>query len=156
LICGNHDWLGERNPQLMRQMCLDNGITYLEHSSVEIEGNVIFGSAYTPEFGGWAYNVPRGQPLKEKWAQIPDNTNILITHGPPMGILDVVPNPPRKRAGCQDLYNRIQELKQLKLHVFGHLHMNHGYIKVNDITYINASICTEEYKPINEPIIFHL
>jgi len=157
LICGNHDWLGERNPELMQQMCKDEGLIYLDHSSVQIEGLNIFGSAYTPEFCNWAYNVPRGKPLQEKWAQIPDNTDILITHGPPHGILDtVIGRHPVEHLGCKDLSNRIKELKQLKLHVFGHIHSGYGSVKIDETTYVNASTSTEEYKPTQKPIIVGL
>ncbi len=158
-ICGNHDWLGERNPALMKQMALDEGLTYLDHSSIEIEGLKIFGSAYTPEFCNWAYNVNRAE-LNKYWAQIPDDTQILITHGPPMNILDPVEryNPKIcefeiECVGCWDLYSRIQDLKQLQLHVFGHIHAGYGQVKKGNVTYINASICTEAYKPTNAPIV---
>jgi Icc-related predicted phosphoesterase len=163
LIAGNHDWLGERNPALMKQMCEDEGLTYLDHSSVNIEGFAIFGSAYTPEFGNWAFNVPRGQPLKEKWAQIPDNTDILISHGPPLSILDGVERfngqnqeYEIEHVGCADLYFRIQELKQLKLHLFGHIHGGYGTKIVGTKTFVNASICTEQYKPTNDPIVIDI
>lgn len=162
-IAGNHDWMGERNPGLLKQMAIDNGLTYLDHSSVQIEGLNIFGSAYTPAFHGWAFNVRRGESLAQKWAQIPDDTNILITHGPAMGILDPVERYNGQtcefeieHVGCEELYKRIQELKQLKLHVFGHIHLGHGTLKVGDLTYVNASSCTEQYKPTNQPIIIEI
>lgn len=162
-VAGNHDWLGERNPSLMKQMAVDEGLIYLDHSSVQIEGLNIFGSAYTPAFCNWAFNVPRGEALAEKWAQIPDNTDILITHGPPMGILDPVERYNTQKCefeiehvGCADLYNRIQQLKQLRLHLFGHLHGGYGQLKVGDFTYVNASVCTENYKPSNFPITIEL
>ena len=161
-VCGNHDWMGERNPGLMKQMALDEGLTYLDHSSIEIGGFKIFGSAYTPEFCNWAFNVDRAE-LAQKWVQIPDETNLLITHGPPMGILDSVQRFNKKtgeieieHVGCQDLYNRIQELKQLRLHLFGHIHSGYGQVKIGDITYVNASVCTEEYRPSNLPITIEL
>ncbi len=162
-IAGNHDWMGERNPGLLKQMAIDEGLTYLDHSSVQIEGYNIFGSAYTPEFCNWAFNVPRGEALAQKWAQIPDNIDVLITHGPPMGILDPVErfNPHTaeyeiEHVGCSDLYDRIQQLKQLKLHVSGHIHGGYGILKVDNLTYVNASICTENYRPINKPITIEL
>jgi Icc-related predicted phosphoesterase len=162
-IAGNHDWLGERDPSLMKQMAIDEGLIYLDHSSIQIEGLNIFGSAYTPFFCNWAFNVYRGEALAEKWAQIPDNTDILITHGPPMGILDPVERFNKRtgevdieHVGCEDLYSRIQQLKQLKLHVFGHIHLGYGQLKIGDITYVNASVCTESYKPINSPIVIEL
>ncbi len=162
-IAGNHDWLGERAPGLMKQMAIEEGLTYLDHSSIQIEELNIFGSPYQPAFCNWAFNLPRGEALAEKWAQIPDNIDILITHGPPMGVLDPVERYNGQKCefeiehvGCSDLYNRVQQLKQLKLHVFGHIHAGYGQLKIGDLTYVNASICTEQYKPINKPIIIEL
>ncbi len=94
--------------------------------------------------------------MKQKWALIPDNTDVLITHGPPKDILDLVPRPAGFHAGCQDLYNRIQQLPNLKLHVFGHLHMNHAIVKLGNTFFVNASVCTESYEPINKPIVVRL
>ncbi len=156
LVEGNHDWLGARDSSLMNELCKDNGITLLKDSSVTIEGVRLYGSPYQPEFCQWAYNLPRGKALKVKWDAIPDDTHVLITHGPPKGILDLVPRPKGFRAGCDDLLNRVQQLKDLKLHVFGHLHMNHGSIKMGNTTFVNASVCTEEYKPTNQPIIISI
>jgi Icc-related predicted phosphoesterase len=163
LIAGNHDWLSEREPALMEQMCKDEGLTYLCNSQIEIEGFKIWGSPVTPFFCNWAWNRYRGDNIKKYWAAIPDDISILITHGPPMGILDPVERYNGQKCeyeiehvGCQDLYNRIQELKNLKLHVFGHLHLGYGSIKIGDITYVNASVCTEEYRPINPPIVVEL
>ena len=154
LINGNHDWLGERNPSLMRQMCEDKGIIYLQHESVQIEGLNIFGSAFTPEFCSWAFNVPRGQALKDKWDLIPDNTDILVTHGGPYSILDACPD--GRKVGCEELYKRVMELKSLKLHVFGHIHHSRGMIKINETTFINASNCDERYKTTNKPFVISI
>jgi Icc-related predicted phosphoesterase len=163
LVEGNHDWLGHKHPQLMDQMCIDNGITLLRDSGVTVDGLNLWGSPYQPEFCNWAWNLPRGQALKDKWDQIPDNTHVLITHGPPMGILDPVERFNRKtglidieHVGCADLYNRIQELPSLRLHVFGHLHLGYGHIEIKGVDYINASVCTENYKPTNPPQVISI
>lgn len=157
LVPGNHDFLAERDPSLMKQMCIDNGITYLQHERTEINGLKIFGSGYTPFFHNWALNVERGPKLAALWGQIPDDTEILITHGPAMGCLDWVVTPNGyESVGCQDLANRLPELKSLKLHVFGHLHLSRGTYKNKPYTSINASICKEDYSPTNLPIIFAL
>jgi Icc-related predicted phosphoesterase len=163
LVPGNHDWLFERNMSLAKQMCEDVGVTVLHQESVQIQGLNIFGSAFSPEFCNWAFNVPRGQALKEKWAQIPDNTDILITHGPPMGILDGVNRYNHsigeweiENVGCADLYNRIQRLDRLKAHFFGHIHCGYGSLKRGNVEFFNASICTEEYKPLNKPLTVEL
>lgn len=151
LVEGNHDWLGIHNPSLFEQMCKDNGITLLNDSGITIDGLNFYGSPFQPEFFAWAYNLPRGEPLKLKWSHIPDNTNVLITHGPPAGILDEVPCPKGSHVGCEDLYNRIQDLKELKLHVFGHIHHSYGSTRIGNTTFVNASVCTEKYKPTNKP-----
>lgn len=156
IVPGNHDWMAERDPDLMEQMCQARGIILLNHESMQIEGLKFFGSGYTPEFCKWALNVPRGEPLRQKWAMIPDDTDVLITHGPPKDILDLVPRPKGFRAGCQDLYNRIQQLSNLKLHVFGHLHMNHAVVKLGNIFFVNAAICTESYDPDYKAIVVKL
>lgn len=153
-IAGNHDWLQEHNPILMKQICEDNGIILLNHESIEIEGYKIFGSGYTPEFHSWALNVPRGEPLRSKWAEIPEDTEILLSHGPTFGILDLTPR--GEHAGCEELYKRVWQLPKLTHHIFGHLHLNHGKKKIQHITFINASSCTEDYRPTNKPITFSL
>jgi Icc-related predicted phosphoesterase len=161
-ICGNHDWLGERNPELMRQMAIDNGLTWLNHESIKIGGLNIFGSAFTPEFCNWAFNVDRAA-LKPYWDAIPDDTNILITHGPPMGILDEVERYngakcefESERVGCYDLMQRCLELKQLKHHVFGHIHKWYGHKQFLDVHYWNASNCDDRYKSVNEPLVIEI
>jgi hypothetical protein len=54
--------------------------------SLQVYGVRIYGSPWQPEFGGWAYNLPRGRPLLDKWDRIPHGVDILITHGPPIGM----------------------------------------------------------------------
>lgn len=128
-----------------------------------IDGVKFWGSPWQPEFCNWAFNLSRGIKLKEKWDLIPADTNVLITHGPPMGILDNVTKfnghtgeLEIQHVGCVDLYNRVMELKSLQLHVFGHLHDGYGKQKINKTIFVNASICTEEYKPTNAPIVVEL
>uniref|UniRef100_A0A8C5BL02 Metallophosphoesterase domain containing 1 n=1 Tax=Gadus morhua TaxID=8049 RepID=A0A8C5BL02_GADMO len=74
-----------------------------------------------PWYYGWGFNLPRGQALLDKWNQIPDSTDILVTHCPPLGFLDWVPKK-MQRVGCMELLNTVQRRVQPKLHVFGHIH----------------------------------
>lgn len=169
LVFGNHDWLGQNNPSLAKQMCDDAGVTLLDHSEIVIDGIKFFGSAWQPEFYNWAYNLPRGQALKDKWDQIPSDTDVLITHTPPYGILDEVrrveyiPAKPggnprvierMEHVGCEELYKAVERVKP-RYHVFGHIHSGYGKFHGGTI-YLNASICTEEYKPLNKPLEFNL
>lgn len=161
-VQGNHEYAVEKNFQKYKDMALKEcpRVHFIYHEQVEIEGVKIFGSSYTPEFCNWAYNVPRGPELASLWAQIPDNTNVLVTHGPPAGILDVVYHSngvtPRDRVGCHDLMDRINELRELKLHVFGHIHGSAGETYFNGVKYINAAICDEMYLPSNAVKVFEL
>jgi len=153
-IAGNHDWLCETNPSLAAS--LFTNCIYLNEQPAEVMGLKIFGSPIQPWFCDWAFNRRRGDEIARHWAKIPDDTQVLVTHGPPMGILDIVKDNPYNltngpdHLGCYDLTKRIGELKDLKLHVFGHIHDSNGvYIDpVTGKTFVNAAICSEEYKPI--------
>lgn len=147
IIAGNHDWLFQKEPLLAKQMCIDNGITYLQDSMIEIDGLKIYGSPWQPFFYNWAFNL-FSKELKEKWDLIPSGIDILITHGPPMGILDSAYE--KTNLGCKHLFDKIMEIKP-KLHVFGHIHDSYGIKTFNDVKFVNASICDENYKPTNMP-----
>jgi Icc-related predicted phosphoesterase len=150
VVAGNHDWGFYRRD--FPGLCLENipNTFYLEDSGVNIEGINFYGSPWQPEFCNWAFNLPRGDKLAEVWAKIPLNTDVLVTHSPPWGILDTVRD--SLPLGCQDLLDRVNMVKP-KLHVFGHIHYSYGYRKFLDTMYVNAAICTERYKPTNQPIV---
>lgn len=154
-VAGNHDWLFETNNNYARQILSDE-IIYLQDSSVEIEGLKFYGSPFQPRFFDWAFNLMRGAELAEKWKLIPDDTNILITHGPPNGILDEVP---RKyfveNTGCEELRKRVEQIKP-KLHVFGHIHRGYGQTEQFGVKFVNASNCDESYEPTQQPIVIDL
>lgn len=98
IIAGNHDFGFEREPALFRSL-ITNAI-YLQHEAVEVAGLKIFGSPYTPWFHNWAFNVQSPADMARHWSRIPDDTDILITHGPPEGVLDDVVHRP---CGCRPL-----------------------------------------------------
>lgn len=146
-IPGNHEVSIDRNVFDMR-LFENNGIIYLFNSSVQIEGINIYGSPYCPSFGnGWAFMRARGK-LAPIWDKIPEDTDILATHGPPKGILDLTENydGSLEQVGDRELSNRIIVLENLKAHLFGHIHdsinglVNRGVLKRDDILYSNASI----------------
>ncbi|TDH67773.1 hypothetical protein CCR75_006567 [Bremia lactucae] len=128
---------------------------YLEDQAVLIEGFLFYGTPWQPEFCNWAFNLPRGDALLEKWIRIPSNTDVLITHSPPMGHNDLVGH---QHVGCADLLREVEDRVEPKLHVFGHVHEGYGcsYSSDGTITYINASLCTHDYEPVNQPIVFEL
>jgi len=146
IIAGNHDWFLSKYDG---HEVLYNAV-YLQDEEVIIEGIKFYGSPWQPEFLNWAFNLRRGLPLEQKWAEIPDDTDILITHGPPGGILDIAP--PGEHVGCDDLLSRVYAVKP-RVHVFGHIHLSYGKEERDGITFINASTCTEAYEPINPAIV---
>ena len=100
--------------------------------------------------------LDRGQPLHDHWQLIPENTDVLITHGPPNGIADgVEAGFGTLNVGCNDLLDRIDSLS-LKAHIFGHIHEGYGSVVKDGICFVNASTCDERYRPINPPILIDI
>jgi len=152
IVAGNHDWLLYHLTKSAAKQLFTNA-TYLDQEEAIIDGLKIYGDPRQPAFCNWAWNIPRGEPLKKVWSNIPNDTNILVTHGPPYGILD---NLFEELLGDEYLLDKIKQLNNLKLHVFGHIHNGYGKIKKQKTTFVNASICTEEYEPINKPIVVNV
>jgi Icc-related predicted phosphoesterase len=159
-VAGNHDWLFETDTRHARLLLADAKITYLQDSSIEIDGLKIYRSPWQPRFFDWAFNLNRGHELAEKWAMIPDDVDVLITHGPPYGILDLVPRKGwDENTGCEELRKRVEKiaaLGRLKLHVFGHIHCGYGVHEELDVKFVNASTCDEQYNPTQPPIVVDL
>lgn len=151
LVAGNHDWPFQRTPDAPEILALKKDVTYLQDSGCIIDGVSFYGSPWQPEFYNWAFNLPRGTQLAEKWAKIPFDTDVLITHTPPFGYLDAVFT--GMRVGCEDLASAVAKVRP-RVHVFGHIHHSYGVIGQSSGTfYVNACICTEAYGPENSPIV---
>jgi Icc-related predicted phosphoesterase len=143
-ISGNHDWCFQDNPYVSKNMVNQYDIIYLEDNFVYIEDVKIYGLPWQPEFMNWAFNLPRnGVELQQKVNNIPNNTEILISHGPPFGHLDQV-NGEIENLGCKLLRNKVDEISP-KINIFGHIHTGYGYKYNNGTHFINASILDERY-----------
>ena len=128
-------------------------IRYLENGSCEFGGLKFWGSPVQPEFMDWAFNVKRGPDIKKYWDMIPDDTDVLITHGPPWGLLDQIrPGREVEHLGCGELLKAVRRVKP-KLHVFGHIHGGYGSFKEGPTQFVNASLLNEAYRPVNAPIV---
>jgi Icc-related predicted phosphoesterase len=150
MIFGNHD--GNYHYTLQESIKYNN-IKILNNESITINNINIWGSPYSVQFGNWWF-MKTDNELKEIYKSIPDNTNILLTHTPPFGILDKTIS--GANAGSKQLYNRILKLNNLKYHISAHIHEGYGIIKKNNITFINASVLNERYELVNSPIIFEI
>jgi Icc-related predicted phosphoesterase len=131
-------------------------ICYLENSSTIINGVKIWGSPITPWFHGdrWAFNRYRGEEIRKVWSNIPNDTNIVVTHGPVAYKCDFTQYD-KLYVGCEELRTKCKEVKPL-LHISGHIHEGYGYEYDEDTTYINTSICNLNYNPINKPWVLDL
>ena len=178
LIAGNHDGAMEDGPDFMGKIA---EFHYLQDDGVEIDGIKFWGSPWTKSFEGmnprcraftlehdeageeledtkWGPRLLPRQSLAEKWALIPDDTDVLITHSPPFGVLDMVDDQEHCgnfHAGSKSLMGAIYE-KKPKLHIFGHIHEGYGidadiwsHDNNSATVYINASHVNEYYKPTN-------
>ncbi len=152
-VAGNHDWLYQEDNRLARLLTSNFNIEYLQDSSTVIEGLKIYGSPWQPQFFDWAFNLKRGREMAEKWEMIPADTDILVTHGPPHGILDKTPH--GDFAGCEELRKKVEEIRP-QLHIFGHIHHGYGTCEKFGTTFINAATCDEDYEPSNPPIVLNL
>jgi len=159
-IAGNHDRLFEidkvKKYELLKQF---PNLIYLEDElfglyNLDTDKSVkIYGSPWQPEFYNWAFNLPRnGEEMKARWNAIPEDTDILITHGPPHGYLDI-PGGNTIRVGCETLRFRIDEIRP-KIHVFGHIHGSYGHYFDGHTHFFNASILNEQYQYTNLPFTF--
>jgi Icc-related predicted phosphoesterase len=146
-IAGNHDWFfQDHNDEPLNW-------TYLQDSSVTVNGLRIYGSPHTQIFYDWAFNLDDAH-RRLKWAIIPEDADILLLHGPPYGIGDQI-HPGGEHLGCRALRFRIAQL-QLKLAVFGHIHGGHGQYELGNTKCINAAHVDEKYRPVNDYTIVEI
>jgi Icc-related predicted phosphoesterase len=159
MIAGNHDLCldpkfddetGADNwiDPLMKKY--ENDVIYLQARQIKLFGLKIWGCAVTPDFfpQHWAFNMPRGEKIAGIWELIPSSADIIVTHGPVYGKLDLCMD---GNVGCNDLKEVVERI-QPKVFACGHIHEGYGQDEENGITYINASICNGSYRPVNLPI----
>lgn len=153
VIGGNHDGLIEKG--IVEAASFGPDIHYLCDSGFEYEGVKIWGSPYTPTFLNWHFMRDRGPKIKKHWDLIPEDTDILVTHGPPKGILDMTED--GFAAGCLDLKNAILDRVKPKIHCFGHIHEGGGQIlEMDGVKFVNCSYVDERYRPVHGPITITL
>lgn len=132
-IGGNHDRCLDTQEGRLR-MSTVSGAFYLQASGVEIDGVRFWGSPYTPKHQDFAFQLSDNEHAKNHWSSIPEETDVLITHGPPFSILDY-----GAHAGCPELLERLAVVHP-KLHIFGHDHAAYGLCLNNRTLFVNASV----------------
>lgn len=153
VIAGNHDWLFDRSRILALELVPKN-VIYLEDSGVEIEGLNFYGTPVQLPFMNWAFNKPE-EKLIPHWQAIPDNTDVLITHGAPHTIMDfgVYSN---HHTGSPSLYWEVMNRIKPKVHCFGHIHSGYGIKVIENTTFINATNLDDNYMCVNSPVIIEI
>ena len=150
VVPGNHEFFLESHPS--RRSLISNA-TVLINEGVEIQGLRIWGSPVTPLYGG-AFGLSSLEDRRRLYAQIPEDTNILITHGPPYGILDLAPDS-GLHSGCRELFDAVMRVRP-KLHVFGHVHGAHGIFQTDQTIFVNAALLGVDGDLENSPIVLRM
>jgi Icc-related predicted phosphoesterase len=156
-IGGNHDFVLQQRKWWHKKY----PATYLQDSGTEYKGIKIWGTPWSVSYGPWAFMAADAE-LSNKWDLIPDDTDILVVHGPPHGVGDKVPSrssdeenwPKPEHAGSKTLLKRILEVKP-KLVVCGHIHCDRGIHWLGDIPVVNAAVLDDRYHMANFPIVMH-
>jgi hypothetical protein len=175
-VPGNHDWgfhiayENWRDSGKLDALLTIDWAHMLIDKELVIDGVKFYGSPWQPEFCNWAFNLPRGPQLRAVWDKIPTDTVVLVTHTPPMGILDEVQSIKyvydkqkghmdkrrvNEHVGCADMLNAVRRIKP-KVHAFGHIHGAYGRKEIDGTTFINASIADESYTMTHAPIVVEL
>jgi predicted phosphodiesterase len=185
LIAGNHDALFQTRPGDAK-VAVGDAITYLEDSGVEIGGLRFWGSPWTPRYYDWSFQLERKRPESERpfllrdrgqvmaldasgrptlrwaedhWKQIPQDTDVLITHGPPYGILDKagydLASKTDLHVGDEALLDVVKQIRP-RVHVFGHIHSSPGQVEQDGTIFVNATMCDESYRWLRKPIVIDL
>jgi Icc-related predicted phosphoesterase len=153
VIPGNHDNELFENPNARK--LFDPSMHYLVDSSVVLNGLRFYGHPWVPGMGQGNFNAftlpPGSQELSDRCKAIPEDTDILVSHSPPFGILD------GRERGCTSLRWRLADI-QPKVVVFGHVHSGYGEYTDPEtgVRYFNAAICGARNKPVNQPWVIDI
>jgi hypothetical protein len=166
-IAGNHELGLDAGPmrpikqKIVNDFLAQNiSLHYLENSSIDIDGYKIYGSPISPFFNNWAFGAHRGEQISQYWRDIPNEINILLTHGMPFGIFDEVPSSyfdlPNEHIGCEALRDRIDQLSNLILFAGGHIHNQNGVANLDNRIFVNAAVVNERHEVIHDPIVIDI
>jgi predicted phosphodiesterase len=157
MIAGNHDfWFEKVSTFAVNEMLQEKypNIVYLNDSGIEIDGVKFWGSPVQPWFYDWAFNR-MGTDICQHWDMIPLDTDVLITHGPMKGFLDMTVR--GVSTGCPYLLEKSAEMTNLKLFVCGHIHEAYGKFEFPDGgVFVNASTLNFNYQVQNKPIVVEI
>jgi Icc-related predicted phosphoesterase len=150
-IAGNHDYLAAERPWLLRELGLWR---YLENEAATLAGLRVAGSGWSLTFGNWPLQAAE-EELDALWHTIPDETELVLVHGPPYGYCDLTTR--GAHGGSRTLLRRLLELPQLRLVCTGHIHEAYGRaVLPSGALVVNASIVDVGLRLVNAPIVVEL
>jgi Icc-related predicted phosphoesterase len=149
-VAGNHDWIFQAEKKLAIETLAS--ARYVEDELVEVGGLKVYGSPWTKVFMNWAFMLPE-ERLELAFDLIPGGLDILVTHGPPLGILDCAI--PGRHLGSMALLAAVKRAKP-KYHLFGHIHEGHGSTAAGQTQFFNCALMTGDHRPANKPIVFDI
>ena len=150
ITAGNHDIAADEQRPLVKLMCKERGIHILYDEMIKLEDKRIYGSPRTPEYGSYAFMYDRAE--MGIWKDLPKKLDLLITHGPPMGVLDDTRG---IHAGCHDLMVAVAE-KKPRFHVFGHIHQGHGALEKDTTQFYNVAVFNPQLGLCHTPTLFEI
>ena len=172
VIAGNHELtldatkpgkFSQHNWDTMRSYA-DENVHYLEDSEVVIDGVKFYGTPWTPFFHDWAFNGSDGltQPdgtrkLVDVYSKIPEDTNVLICHGPTYDFVDKATDD--NRCGSVEMRKILEtdKLALLRLYISGHIHESRGHdIGCGGVHFCNVSTLGRDYETATPPVIIDL
>lgn len=159
VIAGNHELVAEQKPDVVAEI-LGDVSTYLIDRGAIIDGVYFWGSPYTPAFNNWAFGYPP-QMAGAQWAKIPPRVDVLVTHGPPKGVLDMAfSDHYGPQLGCPELLDKYSpggfDIAP-KIHIFGHIHDSGGGDSRRAGTrFYNVSVLNESYRLVRGPRVIML
>ena len=153
----------------------ESGIVYMveEYRVFRLRSGVVFGvyaNCWQPEFCNWGFNYERSQDrfnVKDAGKKgeegneggfvapcpVPDEVDVIVTHGPPMGLLDKTKG--GENVGCEHLRRAVEKVKP-RMHVFGHIHEAWGAVKMDWESKKEEGVKIPEEKEVVESMGIHV
>lgn len=163
VIAGNHDYSLESGMKNIfsrvdiesdpAKALLRTVAHYLENETITICGIRFYASPYNIGHGAFAFRADH-KKLESFWNAAPLDVDILITHGPPLGIQST--SRAEKDGGDQFVRDYTLRAKShgLAAHIFGHIHESYGVSIQDSIYYINAAV-SQRAAPVVLDVVVH-
>ena len=152
---GNHDWFADqKDGSLVPELWWPENVHVLVNKAVTLDGVKFYGVPQQPRFYDWAFNeddTPEG--LGQRWQQVPDDTDVLVTHGPPFGCVDWVGS---RRCGSKTMATWLKSGTDNlpTLVVCGHIHAAGGNTrKCGETVVMNVALADEQYRQVRQPVV---